>query len=288
MAVDIDLDALRRNIGRTMSVTDTVSAGPANLNILVFDLDMAPLAAGDPLPEGWHNLYFLPAFRRAALGADGTPKDTGVIPEMPLPRRMYAGERLRFHAPLRIGDEVRRDTELLDISAKSGSTGTLVFATVINRFHTPEGLALEEERDTVFREEIAGGATNAAPKREGPPADLPWRRTVTPDPVNLFRYSALTFNGHRIHYDRAYATGAEGYPGLVVHGPFTSSLLINFARDNNPGRRMVSYEMRAKAPLFDIAPIELVGGPTGDGGQCAVWAVTPEGGIAMAAQAGFE
>ena len=206
---------------------------------------------------------------------------------MPLPRRMYAGERLTFHRPILIGQELTRETELKDITIKDGSTGQLAFVTVVSRIHGPDGLAVEEERDSVFREEVPPGAKSGVPRREAPAADTPWRRSVTPDPVMLFRYSALTFNGHRIHYDRAYAMEVEGYAGLIVHGPLTSTLLIDFARDNNPGRTMTSYHMRAKAPLFDTSPFEIVGRPSTDGKSCEVWAVTPEGTVAMSAQATF-
>src|SRR3989442_128610 len=150
----------------------------------------------------------------------------------PLPSRMFAGEHLRFHRPIRIGDPLRRETELADISLKSGATGTLVFATVMQRIFTPEGLALEEERRTVFREEVKAGDKNQAPRRESAPADVPWRKQLTADAVLLFRFSALTFNSHQIHYDRAWAMETEGDPVLGVHGPLASTLLIDFARDN--------------------------------------------------------
>jgi 3-methylfumaryl-CoA hydratase len=198
---------------------------------------------------------------------------------------MFAGDRFRFHQPLRIGDRIRRDTELADMSMKAGSTGTLVFATVINRLFGPDGLALEEERRTVFRDEVKPGDQNQAPRREPAPSDVPWRRTVMPDPIMLFRFSALTFNSHRIHYDRRWAMEVEGYPGLVVHGPLTSTLLIDFVRDENPGRRVVSYTTQARAPLFDTAPFDLRGRPTAGGKGCELWAVTPEGTVAMSAQA---
>jgi 3-methylfumaryl-CoA hydratase len=195
---------------------------------------------------------------------------------------MFAGERVRFHRPLRLGEPVRRETELSDISVKTGGTGTLVFATMTSRVFGPEGLAVEDERRSVFREEVQSGERNQAPRREPAPADAPWRRRITPDPVLLFRFSALTFNSHRIHYDRSWAMEVEGYPGLVVHGPLTTTLLIDFARDSNPGRRIIAYATQARAPLFDNAPFELRGRPTAKGGE--LWAVTPEGTVAMSAE----
>ncbi len=279
------LEDLKAHVGRRESATDTVTAAPANLLRLTFGRDEPELGPGDVLPPGWQCLYFLPRFAPDALRPDGSPRDTGVVPPMPLPRRMFAGERFRFHRPIRIGDAVRRETELADISVKSGGTGTLVFATVVQRIFTPEGLAIEEERRTVFREEVKAGERNQAPRREPAPDDVPWRRNITPDPVLLFRFSALTFNSHRIHYDRPWATEREGYPALVVHGPLTSTLLIDFARDHGDGRPILSYETQARAPLFDTAPFELRGRPAADGRTAQLWAVTPEGTVAMSARA---
>ncbi len=280
---ELNVESLRSHIGRREVSTDLVTDVPANLLRLTFARPERELRAGDALPPGWHILYFLPRFTLDELRPDGSPASAGVIPPMPLPRRMFAGEQLRFHRPIRIGDRLRRETELTDISMKSGGTGALVFATVLSRIFTDEGLALEEERRTVFREEVKAGEGNRAPRRDEPPADVPWRRRITPDPVLLFRFSALTFNSHRIHYDHPWATGQEGYPGLVVHGPLTSTLLIDFARDMNPGRPFRSYTTQARAPLFEPSPFELRGRPV-DGG-CELWAVTPEGTIAMSARA---
>ena len=276
----LDLDALKQHIGRTQTATDVLHAGPANQLRLTLGRDEPEPRDGDPLPPAWLALYFLPRVATAELRPDGSPRDTGVIPAMPLPRRMFAGERVRFHRPLTLGERVSRETTLADFSVKSGGTGTLVFATVTSRVMGSDGrVAVEDERRTVFREEVKTGERNQAPRREPAPADVPWRRRVTPDPVLLFRYSALTFNSHRIHYDARWAMDVEGYPGLVVHGPLTTTLLVDFARDSNPGRRITSYTTQARAPLFDTAPFELRGRPTERGCEC--WAVTPEGTIAM-------
>lgn len=280
----LDLDDLKRHVGRRQVETDVATAAPANLLRLTFGRPEPELKEGDPLPPGWHALYFLPRFRGDELRPDGTPVSAGVIPPMPLPRRMYAGERFRFHRPIRIGDALRRETELTDISVKRGSTGTLVFATVLSRIFTPAGLAVEDERRTVFREEVRAGERNQAPRREEAPADVPWRRTIAPDPILLFRFSALTFNSHRIHYDHPWATEVEGYPGLVVHGPLTSTLLLDFARDHAGGRAIVSHASQARAPLFCPAPFELRGRPAADSRGAELWAVTPEGTVAMSAQ----
>jgi 3-methylfumaryl-CoA hydratase len=280
----VNLDELKTHIGRTQTTTDVLHPGPANLLRLALSRPEPEMKDGDALPPAWLTLYFLPRFGPQQLRPDGAPGDSGVVPKMPLPRRMFAGERQRFHRPLRIGESVRRETELADISLKSGGTGNLVFATVLSRVFDADGLALEEERRTVFREEIKAGDKNQAPRRDPAPADVPWRRSVTTDPVLLFRFSALTFNSHRIHYDRPWAMDVEGYPGLVVHGPLTTTLLIDFARDSNPGRTIRGYTTQARAPLFDTAPFELRGRPKADGKGAELWAVTPEGTIAMGAE----
>jgi len=279
----LDIEELRSHIGRTQVATDVIHTGPANLLRLALGRPEAEFRDGDPLPPAWLGLYFLPRVASAELRPDGSPRDTGVIPALPLPRRMFAGERVRFHRPLRIGEAVRRETALADLAVKSGTTGTLVFATVKSRVFGADGVVLEDERRTVFREEVTAGARNQAPRSEPAPTDVPWRRRVTPDPVLLFRFSALTFNSHRIHYDRPWAMEVEGYPGLVVHGPLTTTLLIDFAGDQNPGRRILAYATQARAPLFDTAPFELRGRPAADG-RSELWAVTPEGTVAMSAE----
>jgi 3-methylfumaryl-CoA hydratase len=293
----LNLDELKRHIGARQTAADVVTAAPANLLRLAFDRPEPEFRDGDVLPAGWHILYFLPRYRPGELREDGAAAGSGVIPAMPLPRRMFAGQTFRFHRPLRVGQQIRQETELTDISAKAGGTGTLVFATVRSSIYGPEGLAIEDERRTVFREEVKAGEQNQAPRREPVPTDLPWKRTLTPDPVLLFRFSALTFNSHRIHYDYKWVTEVEGYPALVVHGPLTATLLIDFVRDSNPGRTITSFSTQARAPLFEGAPLELRGRPVGLGGPTAkdpqtpsakggeVWAVTPGGTIGMSAQA---
>jgi 3-methylfumaryl-CoA hydratase len=206
---------------------------------------------------------------------------------MPLPRRMYAGCGMTFHDDIRVGDKLVRETTLTDLQVRKGSTGTLIFATQTRRISTPRGLALTEEYRGAFREEVKDGETSGIPKREAVPSNLPWRRTIQTDSVSLFRFSAITFNPHRIHYDKSYATAVEGYPGLVVHGPYSQHCLSDFIRDMNSGKRMATFEMRARAPLFEGQPFDLTGRPVDDGNGAEVWAMTPSGTIAMQAKATF-
>ena len=281
----IDIATLRRHIGTRIVDEDVATAAPLKAIVATFDRQEEAPGEGQPIPPGWHIGYFLSTAPTATLAADGLPTGAGVLPKIPLPRRMYAGSRFTFHAPVLVGDRLRRETELKDLQVREGSTGTLLLATQARRIFTPRGLAITEDVDGVFREEVKPGAKSGIPKRDEPPAGLPWRRTVTPGPVNLFRLSALTGNPHRIHYDRPYAMEVEGYPGLVVHGPFTQTALIDFVRDHNPGRAIRTFYLRARAPLFDTAPFDLVGRPTDGGAACEVWAVTPTGTVAIQASA---
>ena len=285
--VEIDEAALRRHIGAKMTAEDVATAYPLRALAAALGRDEPAPGEGSEVPPGWHGLFFLSTEGPESLGPDGLAVGAGVLPPMPFPRRMFAGERLRFHKPIRVGDRLTRETELLDIRIKQGRTGTLGFTTQIHRYFGPDGLCIEEERDGVFREEVPAGAGNPSTRRDEPPADLPWRREVTMDTVTLFRFSALTFNGHRIHYDRTHAMEVEGYPGLVVHGPLASTLLHDFARDHNPGRSFAGFHMRARAPLFDVAPFTLQGRPNEAGDGCDLWAVTPEGTVAMSAGVNF-
>lgn len=283
MVASVDIDALRRQLGRKIVEEDEATAAPLRGMAVTFEREEKPPARGGPVPPGWHLAYFPAAAPRATLGADGAPTGFGVMPEVPFPRRMYAGAKLTFHAPILVGDALRRETEFSDVQLRQGSTGALILGVQTRRIYTPRGLALTDEQQTVFREEVPPGQQSGIPKREEPPADTPWRKVWAPDSVTLFRYSALTFNPHRIHYDRPYAMQTEGYPGLVVHGPFSQQCLLDLLRDNVGGKAIKSFSMRARAPLFDVGPFTVVGRPTSSGAE--LWAVTPQGTIAMQAQA---
>lgn len=280
---DLDLSAVQAALGQKIVEHDEAIAAPLRGMIVTFDRDERAPGAGEPIAPGWHLTYFPEPSRLAELGADGLPLVRGVLPAMPLPRRMYAGARLTFHAPILVGDTLTRETEFSDVQLREGSTGALILATLTRRFLTPRGLALTDEQHTVFREAVPPGAPSGVPKREAPPADTQWQRTIVPDPVSLFRYSALTFNPHRIHYDRGYAMGVEGYPGLVVHGPFAQQCLLDLLRDHVGAASIADFTMRARAPLFDVAPFTVVGRRAG--ATAELWAVTPEGTIAMQAVA---
>ena len=281
----LDVSALRRHIGTRIVDEDVATEAPLKAMVATFDREEDAPREGEAIPEGWHIGYFLSTARTATLSADGLPAGTGVLPKLPLPRRMYAGTRITFHAPL----QSRRSPPPRDRADRpAGARGRNRNA---DRHH-PDAAHLDIARPCHhrgLRHRIPRGgearAKSGIPKRDEVPANLPWRRTITAGPVALFRFSALTGNPHRIHYDRPYAMEVEGYPGLVVHGPFTQACLTNFVRDQNPGRSIRTFSMRARAPLFDTAPFDLVGRLTEGGAACEAWAVTPSGTIAMQASA---
>jgi 3-methylfumaryl-CoA hydratase len=248
------------------------------------DLDTAP-ASGAPLPPGWQWLFFNPAARRSGLGADGHPQRGGFLPPIDLPRRMWAGSRLRYLAQLPVNAHATRRSRILKIENKVGKRGSLWFVTVGHSIHCDGRLCIEEEQDIVYRDATAPGAASVvAPARFDEVAQ--WGVDFRPDTTLLFRYSALTFNGHRIHYDQSYARDEEGYPDLVVHGPLTATLLQQFALAQSNGRRLAGFDFRGVSPLFVGRAFRLEGRAADDNG-IAVWARGPDGELAMSATAVF-
>lgn len=270
-------------IGRTQQVEDVIAADHVANMAATLDLSTSP-GPGDPLPPGWHWLFFNRFAPAREVGADGHAQRGGFLPPVALPRRMWAGGRLSFPGTLRVGEPVRRRSEILSVDVKQGRTGNLVFVVVKHQISGAAGVAVEEEHDIVYRAAPAPGTP--APKPQ--PAPTPqsgsksgtWTQTIKPDPVLLFRYSALTHNGHRIHYDWPYVTKVEGYPSLIVHGPLTSTLLLELLRREVP-RRLAKYSFRALAPLFDTAPFTVSGRLEPDGTAVKLWATGPGGELAM-------
>ncbi len=277
----MDIDHLKTWIGRQETLDDHLGLFPSAALSATLDRDDPAPAAGDPLPPLWHWLHFLPRARQSEIGPDGHPKRGGFLPPVPLPRRMWAGGRLHFHAPLHLGDTVRRTSTIADVSAKTGRSGTLVFVLVRHEISGPAGLAITEEHDIVYRDAPAPG--DAAPTPKQADATSPWHRAITPDDVLLFRYSALTFNGHRIHYDRRYVTTEEGYPGLIVHGPLLATLLLDLYCRNDT-RKVKSFSFRALSPVFDTTPFTVHGAPDPTGAK--LWVRRNDGALCMEATVG--
>jgi 3-methylfumaryl-CoA hydratase len=271
-------------VGRTSTETDVVGAGAVRgLMATLHSRDMTPIA-GDCAPLLAHWLHFLPYTPLDEVGPDGHPRRGDFLPPVQLPRRMWAGSDIRFQRPLRIGAKIERRSTIGEVRETQGRTGPLVFVRVDHEIHDEDGLVLTDSHNIVYRDMPTAGAK---PKAGSPaPADPQWRRRVDPDPVLLFRYSALTFNGHRIHYDRSYVTQVEGYPGLVVHGPLIATLLLHELVAQRPEAVIDSYTFRAVQPIFDTTPF-FVCGSAGDDGVAHLFASNETGELCMSATATF-
>ena len=273
-------------IGRSETVEDTATATPyAALSATLDQPDTTRPAVGTPLPPLWHWLYFLPLAAQSDIGPDGHPKRGGFMPPVPLPRRMWAGSDFEFHAPLRVGDALSRTSTIVDVKEKSGRSGNLIFVKVRHeiRRNGAEKVALTEHHNIVYRAAPEPG--DVAPPPQAAPNESAWQRCIVPDDVLLFRYSALTFNGHRIHYDRQYVTEVEGYPGLIVHGPLIATLLMDLLRRQQPDARVLRFEFKAVRPTFDTHAFSVHGQPSADGKTVHLWGRDHEGWLTMDATA---
>jgi 3-methylfumaryl-CoA hydratase len=279
-----DLEALKQWIGRSETAVDYVTVPAVNRLAATLDRDDPFPRIGDPLPVGWHSILFPRVVRHSQIGPDGHPQRGDFLPPVPLPRRMFAGKRSSFVAPLLVGDEVHRTSTIHNVTIKDGRSGRMVFVTVKTDIAGPRGLAISEEQDIVYRGEPGPQAPPAPPQPA--PGRAVWQHQVTPDPVMLFRYSALTFNGHRIHYDHPYVTGVEGYPDLVMNGGLTTLLIYELARTHGttPIKFMSSRNVRA---LFVGRTITLCGEPSTDNRTAKLWAQDNSGALALTAEAEF-
>jgi len=273
-------------LGRTETLAEEIAASRVAALAATLDWD-APPTRGAALPAGWHWLFFNPVAPRRELGHDGHPKRGGFLPPVALPRRMWAGGRLTYHAPVSIGAEASRLSEILKVETKTGKSGTLTFVTVRHTISAAGRRCIEEEQDIVYRSPPA--PRSPAPKPSPAPQGAVWSERIDPDTALLFRYSALTFNGHRIHYDQAYALEEEGYPDLVVHGPLTATLLQGLAVQAQPRLRLVRFSFRGMAPLFVDGPFWIEAAPVaGKPNELTLWARGEGGELAMQASAAFE
>jgi 3-methylfumaryl-CoA hydratase len=283
--MSLDIEHLRGWVGRTEAMDDVATLAPLRGLTATFDRDDPP-RLGDAIPPCWHWLYFLPMHRQSGIGPDGHPRRGDFLPPVPLPRRMWAGSQIEFRAPLQAGQSISRLSRIDDVRLKEGRSGPLVFVNLLHEIRAEGDLTIVERHDIVYRGLLQPGdpALATAAAAVPAPTEAQWSRRIEPDDVLLFRYSALTFNGHRIHYDRKYVTAVEGYPGLVVHGPLIATLLLDLLRRQLPGAMVLRFGFRAIAPLFDIAAFEVCGKQEGDK-AVRLWATNAEGHLAMEASA---
>jgi 3-methylfumaryl-CoA hydratase len=264
MTEKLDLDHLRQWIGRTSEASDVVTAQLVKgLRATLFQ-EIGEPKPGDAAPFTVHWCLAQPVFAMSMLSADGHPTRGGFLPPVPLPRRMWAGGELQFFDPLRVGDDTTRKSRISDVTVKTGSTGQLCFVSVEHEVTTPRGTAIRERQDIVYRGvESTQSATPA--KAASPPPVAKHRETHMADPVLLFRYSALTFNGHRIHYDRDYVTKVEGYPGLIFHGPLQAAFIVELAAKLHGGKPPRKFSYRGVQPLFEGAEFSVNASDNGTG-----------------------
>ena len=282
MSNELSIDHLRQWIGRTETVHDHIGATQVGQMYATLDRDAPEQLAGSALPLAWHWMFFAAVVPHRDVGPDGHPKRGGFLPPVPLPRRMWAGGRLTFDHELRVAGDIGRTSRITDVSVKQGRSGQMVFVTVEHEISDADGVAIKEEHDIVYRENPKPDDPRPQPRKA--PDDETFSREIDPDPVMLFRYSALTFNGHRIHYDRTYVTEVEGYPGLIVHGPLTATLLVELLRENLPDSRVRSFSFRAVRPLFDTNRFQVCGRQDNDG-RVRLWTRDHEGWLTMEASA---
>jgi len=278
----LDIDTLRSWIGRIDVQADTVSPGAARALAATLDRDPMEIDADTVADAAAHWLNYFPPARQSDIDIDGHPHRGSFLPPVPLPRRMWAGSQVDYLAPLRVGEPLLHVSRIEDVRLKEGRTGPLVFVKVRHEISGAAGLAVSELQDIVYRDMPTPGEAGAPASR----TDEEVSRTIVPDSVLLFRYSALMFNGHRIHYDRPYAMEVEAYPGLVVPGPLVATLLLDLLRRHWPDRPLRRFAFRAVSPVFDSAPLELCA-RVGEDGEIVLWARDANGLLAMHAQARF-
>ncbi len=266
--------ALEGWIGRSRSQQDEITRPALQRIAALLDREVG-FVAGEAIPPHWYAMFFPEIARQSALGPDGHPKRGDFLPPVALPRRMFAGRRVRFHAPLLVGDAAEKRSEIIAITPKTGRSGAMVFVTISHRISVGGRLCVSEDQDVVYREAAVPGAPPPPPT---PAPEAVWQQQVVPSPTLLFRYSAVTWNTHRIHYDADYARGEEGYPALVVNGGLTLLLLLEAAIREH-GRTPAALSVRNLRPLFANAPVTLAG----DGARTA-WAVGPGNALAVMAE----
>lgn len=270
--------------GKQSATEALVTAYQADALTATLDRDDSPYKEGDAIPPGWHLFYIREVVKLRDTASDGHPKRGDFLPPIDLPRRMWAGTQATYHKPIHVGETIRNVTTIEAVTPKVGKTGPLVFLKLKHEISGEDGVATTEFQDVVYREEAQPGAV--APEPPPAPAEAVWKRTIHPSPVLLFRYSALTMNSHRIHYDRTYVTEVEKYPGLLVHGPLTFTLLLDLFRRENSETALKSFAVRAVSPIYDTHDFTVEGVP-GDAGEASLWALNNDGRLAMSAKATF-
>ncbi len=279
------LESFKSYIGKSETATDVVTASAMLKFAATLGQENPPLDKGAPIPPGWYGAFFPASHRPSQMRLDGQASGGGIVPPIPLPRRRIGGTRVAFHEPLRIGDEIKRVTEIADIQIDDGPSGAMATITERNSISNSRGLAVVEERDMVMLSEQRAESTTRTPPAV--PAKATWRQMFEPNPPLLFRFSAIRFNSHRIHYDRDYVTRVEKLPGLVVQSSLISQLMMEMCCKELPALRLASFDFRSFRQIYDTGKFTIAGAPAGDGREATLWALDPDGKLAMTATAKF-
>ena len=280
------LESFKSFIGKSETATDVVTASAMVKFAATLGLENPPLEKGSPIPPGWYGGFFPASHRPNKMREDGQASGGGFMPAIPLPRRRIGGTRVAFHEPLRIGDEVARKTEIADLQVDDGAGGAQVTIIERNSLSSSRGLCVVEERDMVM---LSEARADAAPKTSPAiPSEAKWNQTVEPNAPLLFRFSAIRFNSHRIHYDRDYVTQVEKLPGLVVQSSLISQLLMEMCRRELPAKRMSNFDFQNLRSVYDVdGKVTLCGKPSNDGRDATLWALDGKGNLAMLVTAKF-
>jgi 3-methylfumaryl-CoA hydratase len=285
IAMAESLESFKSYIGKSEKATDVVTASAMLKFAATLGQENPAMEKGAPIPPGWYGAFFPASHRPSQMRTDGQASGGGIAPPIPLPRRRIGGTRVSFHEPLRIGDEITRLTEIADVQIDDGSSGAMVTVIERNSISNSRGLAVVEERDMVMLSEARAEAAPASAPTV--PAQAKWLEHIEPNPPLLFRFSAIRFNSHRIHYDRDYVTKIEKLPGLVVQSSLVSQLLMEMCRKQLPGRQLRSFDFKSVRQIYDTGKFTIAGNPSADGGQAELWALDSDGRVAMAATAKF-
>jgi 3-methylfumaryl-CoA hydratase len=279
------LESFKSYIGKKETATDVVTATAMLKFAAALGQEDPPMEKGAPIPPGWYGAFFPASHRPSQMRPDGQAAGGGIAPPIPLPRRRIGGTRVSFHEPLRIGDEITRVTEIADLRIDDGPSGAMATIVERNSISSGRGLCVVEERDMVMLSEKRAEAAPSAPPAA--PAQAAWRQVVEPNTPLLFRFSAIRFNSHRIHYDRDYVTKIEKLPGLVVQSSLISQLMIEMCRRELPARRLASFEFKSFRQVYDTGSFTIAGNPPAGGHEAQLWALDGEGRTAMIASAKF-
>lgn len=279
-------ESLQAALGRVVTAEDVVTAAPVAGLKAAFGREGPDPRPGDELPPLWHGLFCTAKLPPSRLGPDGLAKDEGLLPAaVGYPNKLFGGARFEFRHPLRIGDDIRKESEVMSFETKDGKSGVFIVGLIEHRISNAAGVAVVERNDIIFRPPaVVQRPREGAVTKPAPLPDAAWTRTVTPDPVLMFRHSAVTFNSHRIHYDRDYVR-EKGYPGLLVQGTLIARLMLDLLQDELPGFAVETFSFRSGRPIYDDGDFRIEASPAADGREVSFRAIDQAGNVGMTARA---